>query len=182
MRQYFLKPGYIFFAVEPSTIMTVLGSCVAVTLFDRTMRLGGMNHYIHPQLQAGDSPTAVFAKPAILQLIRLLNQAGSELTSLEAQIFGGASPHNMDGDIAEIGAENVKAAEEILNNFGIEIQGREVGGHQGRKIIFSTETGEIVFIDCNVTFSFSAPTIIIINVSKNFLIYSYGRINQVKGK
>jgi chemotaxis protein CheD len=144
MKEYFLKPGFIFFAVEPTTILTVLGSCAAVTIYDRSRRQGGMNHFVHPQLGSGDSPTAVFARPAILQLVRLFNQSGSDFSALEAQVFGGAAHPEAIGLQKEIGQNNVNEAREILSRYGIKIAGEDVGGRQGRKIIFNTETGEVV--------------------------------------
>lgn len=45
---YFLEPGYVYLASQPTVISGVLGSCVAVCLYDRKRRVGGMNHFRFP--------------------------------------------------------------------------------------------------------------------------------------
>jgi chemotaxis protein CheD len=44
---YFLRSGYIYFPAKPTTISTVLGSSV-VTLYDKSKKIGGMNHFLYP--------------------------------------------------------------------------------------------------------------------------------------
>ena len=40
----FIHVGEIYVGADPTEIVTVLGSCVAVCLFDRVNMIGGMNH------------------------------------------------------------------------------------------------------------------------------------------
>ena len=42
----YLLPGDIAFCQDGSMISTLLGSCVAVCLYDRRNKWGGMNHYM----------------------------------------------------------------------------------------------------------------------------------------
>src|ERR1051326_187977 len=44
----FLQPGHLVIATEPMQVTTILGSCVAVCLFDTTKRIGGINHFMLP--------------------------------------------------------------------------------------------------------------------------------------
>ena len=66
----FLLPGQLHVAIEPTTISTILGSCVAICLWDMKKRIGGMNHYLLPE---GDASTANrlrygnIANPELLQ-------------------------------------------------------------------------------------------------------------------
>ncbi len=46
--KYFLEPGYIFMTKKPTVISTVLGSSVAVCIFDPKRKIGGMNHFLFP--------------------------------------------------------------------------------------------------------------------------------------
>lgn len=144
MNRYFLKPGHILITGEPTTILTVLGTAVAVTLFDPIRKFGGMNHFVHPVLEENVSPTALYAKPATVKLIRMFNELGAVTENLEAQIFGGAVPLEKDSERRVLGEDNIEAAENILREQGIKIVGRETGGYHGRKIMFNSSTGEVI--------------------------------------
>ena len=47
-RAAYLQPGQLIAAPEPLEISTVLGSCVAVCLWDRRRGQGGANHFLLP--------------------------------------------------------------------------------------------------------------------------------------
>ena len=49
-----ILPGEYFVHDEDMLIMTTLGSCIAACLWDRTAKVGGMNHFMLPD-GAGDS-------------------------------------------------------------------------------------------------------------------------------
>ena len=100
--QYFLKPGYVFLSQEPTLIYTVLGSAVTVCLWDRKNRYGGVAHFLYPIINTLNQTTTQFGNVAVLTLIKLLINDGSEKTSLEAQVFGGGDPNSMHaGNIGE---------------------------------------------------------------------------------
>ncbi len=40
----FLHPDRMFVSDEPTSVTTILGSCVAVCLWDTARRIGGINH------------------------------------------------------------------------------------------------------------------------------------------
>jgi chemotaxis protein CheD len=48
-------PGEFFVHDEDVLIMTTLGSCIAACLWDREKRVGGMNHFLLPDGQGGES-------------------------------------------------------------------------------------------------------------------------------
>ncbi len=143
-REYVLKPGYIFFTADPTLILSVLGSSVAVTFYDRSKRCGGMNHFVFPWMQSEIQPTALYARPAVVQLIRMLRESGSDFGDIEAHIIGGATPPDAEGREAELGMQNIEAASSLLEHYSIPIGGQEVGGRQGRKVLFNTSTGELI--------------------------------------
>ena len=47
-RTVYLHPGQVFVSPDPTEVTTILGSCVAVCVFDPVLRLGGTNHYLLP--------------------------------------------------------------------------------------------------------------------------------------
>jgi chemotaxis protein CheD len=138
----YLQPGQWVATAEPSTITTILGSCVAVCLWDRELRVGGMNHYMLPFETGRTSGSPRFGDVAIHQLVEKLMSLGSRLSSLEAALVGGAcvmDAFRRDGD--HIGARNADLAERILPMHGIRVTRRELGGNRGRKLVFETGTG-----------------------------------------
>lgn len=143
-REYVLKPGYIFFSADPTMILSVLGTSVAVTLFDKERKVGGMNHFVYPWLDNEIQPTALYARPAVMQLLRMFHNSGASIDRIEAHVIGGATPPDAEGEEAEIGRHNVDAALRMLEHYGIPVSGQEVGGRHGRKVLFNTESGEPV--------------------------------------
>ncbi len=141
---YFLKPGYILVPEVPTIISTVLGSCVAVCIFDRARKTGGMNHFQLPSTNKPEEATARYGNVATLTLIGMMLEEGSKPKDLEAQIFGGAfqqatCPKN-------IGLENIRTARAVLARKRVPIVSEDVGGEKGRKVVYNTGSNEVAVI------------------------------------
>lgn len=141
---YLLEPGYIYLAHKPTAVSTVLGSSVAVYLFDAKRQIGGANHFQFPQTRDQKKSTPRYGNVATLKLIQMFLSTGSKLKHLKAQLFGGA--YNRELSTRNIGDENVKVARKILNKRRIPIVSEDVGGRIGRKIVFKTDTNETMVI------------------------------------
>ncbi len=70
-------------------IITVLGSCVAVCLWDAHEHVGGMNHYLLPR-RMEKLASLRFGDVAIDQLVDGMTELGCGIGNLRAKIFGGA--------------------------------------------------------------------------------------------
>ena len=137
---YFLEQGYIFVSTRPAVISAVLGSCVAVALYDRKRMVGGMNHFQLPCAQEKQQATARYGDAATLALIRIMISNGSKTKHLEAQIFGGAYDRGVCP--RNIGRENAMIARKILRKHRIRITSEDVGGEMGRKVVFQTDSNK----------------------------------------
>jgi chemotaxis protein CheD len=146
IKEYFLNSGYIYVPLTPTLISTVLGSCVAVCVWDRKREYGGMNHFLYPSTQNPKEATAKFGNVATKTLIRLFLDEGSKRENLEAQIFGGANPPKAAPDFRKISRDNIAVARSILHKSRIPIISEDVGGERGRKLVFNSLTGEIIII------------------------------------
>jgi chemotaxis protein CheD len=135
---YHLEPGFIYAHTEGAIIRTVLGSCVAVCLWDSDKMIGGMNHFLYPAPSSGEPPTARFGTVATGALIRLMKELGSHQAAMSAQIFGGAKSHDHP---SAIGPKNIETAREVLLHKGIPVVSEDVGGTMGRKVLFDTRNG-----------------------------------------
>ena len=138
----YLLPGQLYASAEPCHITTILGSCVAVCLYDATRMAGGMNHFLLPLSRGAEAESLRFADHATLFLLERMMAMGCRLDNLTAKIFGGSALFQSKGQYRDsLGAKNVAAAAQLLGNAGIPIIARETGGDFGRKVIFDTQEG-----------------------------------------
>ncbi|HKK90438.1 MAG TPA: chemotaxis protein CheD [Desulfobacteraceae bacterium] len=141
---YFLQPGYIFVPDTPFTISTVIGSSVAVVLYDRKNHIGGMNHFQLPFIAEKHRATALYGNVATPALVKMVLSHGSGKKHVEAQIFGGA--HDQNRCEKNIGRENIDMAKKVLLEKSISVISEDIGGAKGRKIVFNTNTNEIAVL------------------------------------
>lgn len=139
---YNLEPGYLYLSRDPATIRCVVGTSVSVCLWDKRQRFGGMNHFIHPVIRDAKKATTRYGNVATARLVDMMLEQGSACGHMVAQVTGGATP---EGDHSnDLGARNVEAARKVLSRKGIAITSEDVGGSLGRKILFHTDTGQLV--------------------------------------
>lgn len=144
MNKHFLYPGTLFASNQPYEIATILGSCVAVCLFDTKLHIGGMNHYLLPEWNGKENESLKYGNSAILKLIHKLEYFGSQRTDLIAKIFGGGAVIQNTENKFNIGLRNVEIAIQTLKEKKINILNSSIGGNYGRKIIYYTQTGEVI--------------------------------------
>ncbi|HEU4385038.1 MAG TPA: chemotaxis protein CheD [Anaeromyxobacteraceae bacterium] len=138
-RSVYLHAGQVHAAGEPSSVVTVLGSCVAVCLCDREAAVGGMNHFLLPHATLREQSPR-FGAVAMPQLLEQVLRLGARRERLEAKVFGGACViEALKG--RNLGSENVELALRVLRGAGIQVLERDVGGHRGRKLVFHTDVG-----------------------------------------
>lgn len=121
------------------TLTTVLGSCVAVCLFDARLGVGGMNHYLLAESQASEGLNLKYGIHAMELLVNGLLKLGASRGRMQAKIFGGG---NMTGRFADIGPRNVEFALKFLSEEGFPILARDVGGSLARRLNFHPATGQ----------------------------------------
>jgi len=142
-KSHFLYPAALFAPREPHIINTILGSCVAVCLWDPTMNIGGMAHYMLPLWNGEGLASPKYGNIAIERLLDKLLSYGSKTYNVKAKIFGGGEVIDSQAPYFYIGQRNIEIAEEMLGDMRIPILGSSTGGKLGRKIIFNTYTGEV---------------------------------------
>lgn len=138
--RHYLIPGKVFAAAHPFAISTIVGSSVALCLWDSDRHIGGVSHFMLPEGPAENATRyANVANPTLLQ--RML-ELGAERKTLEAKIFGGSQPTVAFGNSGDsLGERNVQAAISFLTTNDIRLIQSEVGGTHGRKLVFHTDDG-----------------------------------------
>jgi len=140
----YLLPGELNASKEPAQITTILGSCVAVCLWDAKIGIGGMNHFLLPAWREGEGPSTRFGDIATRTLLQKLLELGCQRRNLIAKLFGGAALfRSQDSYIASLGSKNVDAARTMMKNAGIPVIAQDTGGTNGRKIVFNTDDGSV---------------------------------------
>lgn len=142
LAQVYLLPGELYCSATPTLVRTILGSCIAVCLWDPVRRIGGLNHYVLPRGAVSDR-TARYGDIAIAQLKQRMLDLGCQLNDLRAKIFGGAAVLPTAAWDRSVGAKNLKIALERLQADRIPIIARRTGGADGLIIQMNTATGEV---------------------------------------
>jgi chemotaxis protein CheD len=140
----YLYSSAIFVAQQPIVLNTILGSCVAVCLWDKERATGGMNHYMLPLWNGEGLASPKYGNIANELLIQKMLGQGSKTEALIAKFFGGAQMLDDKGRFFDIGQRNIDLAFDIYAAYGIEIARGSTGGNRGRKIFFNTHTGEVM--------------------------------------
>lgn len=140
-----LFPGNFYATTEDITIHTTLGSCISVTLWDPVKQQGGMNHFmLVGQIEGSiaESTNARYGMAAMEMLINKLIKMGSKKKDLRAKLFGGCACLEAFSK-STISVNNIRFAFRYLDIEKIPIDAIDVGGQQGRKILFSPKTGNV---------------------------------------
>jgi chemotaxis protein CheD len=139
--KHYLYPSALFAEKEPYWVDTILGSCVAVCLFDTVKKIGGINHYMLPTWNGNGLASPKFGNIATEKLIEKMIKNGASTKTMIAKVFGGAN--QMDSSM-NIGDRNIMIAKEVLANHGIKIIAENTGGSVGRKLRYDTGTGQVM--------------------------------------
>jgi chemotaxis protein CheD len=144
MGSVYLHSGQIHVSTAPCRVTTILGSCVAVGIFDPAAGVGGLNHFLLPRGNAATPSSAPrFGNLAVGQLVAAVVAAGGRREALRAKLFGGAcvlAAFKKDKG-QHLGSRNVAEAREALRAEGISVIAEDVDGNNGRKLIFQTHDG-----------------------------------------
>jgi chemotaxis protein CheD len=140
----FLGPGDLYFGNRATRIRTLLGSCVAVTLWHPGKRIGGMCHYVVP---CRGEPTFTgelngrYADEAMEILLGEICAAGTSPRDYQAKMFGGGSQFT---DLTmNVATRNVAAGLELLGRHGLTLASMHFGGTGHRQVVLEVATGDV---------------------------------------
>jgi chemotaxis protein CheD len=143
-KQVNIHIGQMYASQHPAVIYTLLGSCVAVCLFDPVARVGGMNHILLPgsadlrhQAQA-----ARYGDNAIAMLLKRILNVGAIRERVVAKAFGGAHLFKDMSLENSTGLKIVDAVLACLKREGLRLVNQDLGGNYTRKLFFHTDTGD----------------------------------------
>jgi len=133
-----ILPGEYFVHTEDLLIMTTLGSCIAACLWDRSVRVGGMNHFMLPD-GAGDSGR--YGSYAMELLINEMMKRGASRVNMEAKVFGGGQVIAGMNSL-NVGERNTNFVIDYLKTERIPIMSKDVMDIYPRKVCFLPASGK----------------------------------------
>ncbi|MCW8918793.1 MAG: chemotaxis protein CheD [Gammaproteobacteria bacterium] len=150
-RDLFLLPGGLHVGGAEVRVHTLLGSCVAVTLWSRRHRLGGICHYLLPSHELSgrgaqplvDHPPGHYGTQALAWLLEQLGQRGVIAAELEAKIIGGGALFEQPGAGGGVGMQNSALARHFLYTAGVVVVAEDVGRRGYRRLVFDMGDGAV---------------------------------------
>ncbi len=136
-----ILPGEYFVSDENIIITTVLGSCIAVCLWDEQRKISGMNHFMLPGTQ--DDISGRYGSYAMELLINAMMKKGAMRSRLQAKIFGGGKVVDSLNRL-NIGEKNTQFAIDYLKTEHIPIVTRDVLGPYPRRVVMLANTGKVM--------------------------------------
>ncbi|TVT58982.1 MAG: chemotaxis protein CheD [Azoarcus sp. PHD] len=128
-------------------LATLLGSCVAVCMFDDIAHIGGMNHFMLPSMSRSqgayeaDIDNLLSGDYAMEVLLNALLAQGAARHRVKAKAFGAGTI--LTGSASSgIGVRNAEFAREWLQRENIPLIASDFLGPWSRKVLFVPETGD----------------------------------------
>lgn len=141
-----LLPGQMHFGGHAASLRTLLGSCVAITLWHPGRRLGGMCHFLLPQRprRAGDPLDGRYGDEAMYAMVQRLLAARTHPSEYQAHLYGGADTMPEGGTLRfNIGERNIEQGWKLLDRYGFQLQGIDVGEDIPRSVALDLASGEV---------------------------------------
>jgi chemotaxis protein CheD len=147
-RKFVVGVGGLAVSNNQSMILTTysLGSCLGVTIYDPQSRAGGMLHAMLPEssinaAKAAEQP-AMFVDTGISALFRAAYELKAEKYRMQICVAGGAQFLDKTG-FFNIGQRNIAHLTRLLDQHGLTINARDVGGLVSRTMHLHLSTGEV---------------------------------------
>lgn len=142
-----ILPGEYYVTRRNMVLVTVLGSCVAACIRDKTNGIGGMNHFMLPKSThdkgGWHTSSSRYGAYAMEVMINQILKQGAKRENLEAKLFGGGAViKNMSA--MSVGGDNAKFALEYLQKECIPVIAEDLLGELPRKVYFFPFTGKVL--------------------------------------
>ena len=147
--EIFLQPGEFYFGDGVTRIRTLLGSCVAIVLWQPQLRIGGMCHFMLPSRSHRKHEKPLdgrYADDAMQMFMQELRHTHTKPGEYRTRLVGGGQmfhqPVNLGAGI-DICARNMEAARELVKHHGFALHAQDLGGNGHRNVIFDLWSGDM---------------------------------------
>ena len=151
MPEVILGIGDLYVTNKPGTILKTysLGSCVAVAIYDKRSKTGGMAHIAlsnsNINLKKSEKKPGYFADTGISFLLTSLKKFNPTpvYAELDVYLIGGAAVAKME-DFFKIGENNINSIKTLLGNYGISTFKEDCGKNISRTVTFNIDNNNII--------------------------------------
>lgn len=148
----FLQPGEFYFGDASTRIRTLLGSCVAITLWHPTRLVGGMCHYMLPSRhKPGSQLDGKYAEEAMGLFLLEVARHGTRLEEYQVKLFGGGNmfpgyrKKTASGNLPanNVANNNVAVAHQLVARHRLQLSAEDLGRSGHRNVIFDIRSGHV---------------------------------------
>lgn len=141
-----LMPGELWAGAEATGVKTLLGSCVAMTLWHPRRRIGGMCHYLLPgrQRKGGEPADGRYGDEAVAAMVQVLERHGCVGHELVAHLYGGADTMAEAAGVKfNVGERNIEQGWKLIERYGFTLDGVDVGDNVPRTVTLGLASGSV---------------------------------------
>ena len=144
----YLGPGEFYLSNEPVIISTVLGSCIAIIMYNDKKKISAIAHCVLPVKPDNFINKEIhseykYVDTAITSMINSLHKFKVKKEELKVKLFGGAEQYFEGRKNLSVGKMNIETAINTLKREGLKVETLDVGGNEGRKIILFAQNGDV---------------------------------------
>ncbi|MEL4179541.1 chemotaxis protein CheD [Roseateles sp. PN1] len=140
-----LMPGQWHFG-QGLQLRTLLGSCVAITLWHPSKRIGGMCHFLLPsRASRGQAPLdGRYGDEAVELLLQSIKQSGAQPKDFLAHLYGGADTMPDGANVKfNVGQRNIERGWALIDQHGFQLQDVDVGDFVPRTVTLDLPSGKV---------------------------------------
>lgn len=144
--EVFLQPGEHYFGDRQTRVRTLLGSCVAVTMWHPILLVGGMCHFMLPtRAKRVNGLDGKYADEALELLFQEARDVGTHPREYQVKLFGGGNmfPKNSNDTPRHVGLKNTEVARSLMQHHGLEVMAEHMGGQGHRNVLFDIWSGDV---------------------------------------
>lgn len=149
--ELYLRPGEIFFGKGRDIIVrTLLGSCVAITLWHPKQHFGGMCHITMPtrgQNSAGQGLDTCYADEVMTFFMNKLTSLKLAPREFYVGVYGGGKMFASGERGGDVGMKNVNAALMQLESQRFCVHEQKTGSNVYRKVWLSLNDGHVKLVE-----------------------------------
>ncbi|MFW6093668.1 MAG: chemoreceptor glutamine deamidase CheD, partial [Pseudomonadota bacterium] len=140
-----IQPGEYCVTRGGEWLITLLGSCVSACVRDPVAGVGGMNHFMLPDLlrpgrwgRTRVNRAHRYGTYAMEHMINDVLKLGARRDRLELKLVGGARVLESD---TSVGERNIDFVREYLAREGLRARSEDLGGVHARRVYYDIESG-----------------------------------------
>lgn len=158
-----LQPGEFYLGDAATRLRTLLGSCVALTMWHPQRRLGAMSHFMLPSraTEARDCLDGRYGEESILMFLAAAKKHDTDPKDYQIKLFGGGNmfPHVDVSKGLQVGARNVARARERLAKSGLTMVAEHSGETGHRIVMLDNWSGRVWLKHAPITLNSAPPGI-----------------------